>query len=966
MKNNIVRHPMTVWTRVYPCRQKSESKKSGNRNYRQRQLAVKYGGRTLLFDFESRDESGQRMTFGSFQLRNGATIDEIGLIVGDHLTKRERRCIAKFAARRGYRVYSRDEFGELLRIEVQQIGSICVGFNLCFDLSRGAYQWGECNGENTGAFNLHMERNTFRPIIRLKHRDRRSSIIKYAPGNKMEVTKGHHEGYFIDCHTLVAALTDESMTLERAAKHYGVKAEKQKVTRHGVVTRKYIEYNLNDVQVTWEVYCAAMEDYTRLGIDLPPHSAMSTATIGKGHFDKMDIKPRSICQPDFPRAIDGYAMEAYYGGRVEGHWPNEVVPVTYLDVLSMYPTVFVLQGLWWWVVAERLEPYECADDVRAFLERVTIDDLMRPETWLIMPKLVLIEPDDDRLPVRAEYVNDGDLQIGLNYLKSSEASWYTLADAVVSKLRTGRVPKICRAIGIETFGTQPGLKPMKIRGISSIDPRSEDFFAEVIGQRAAINAQPTPLSSADKAQQQFLKIIANSTGYGIFAEFNESFLEDPERIEVFAGKRFTTETDIFEKAGRYCFPFIASCVTGAARLVLALVETKAADLGASYAFCDTDSFAVIDPDETVGDKLVEEFCSLNPYRFGGSILKLEPENFDAITGERRKLIAIVKASKRYALFNIDPRTGRPILRKALEHGLGHLVPPHGETRGSWIKQFWYYIACQALRIRCKAPRWFTQVAVAQLTISTPHLIQPVRSSTSKQTRHGAGPFNFMMVGYADGLASPTGLCRKHKKPSIGCRDATPCKYRKSCPLVKPIRPVTKYDRTMADPTALPWIDGHTGLPISVEHRNRRSGRKGRVALKTFGDIYSDFVQHIDRKAALPNGAHAEPDSRGELQPLYSFEAGREYTGKEARNIELAEVFGDTTDRYITYEQGWSVLKQRLREHTLTRIIEMSGLSKSQIYALLAERSHIVPERTTTDLLAQALEALKARRGPRSR
>jgi hypothetical protein len=537
-----------------------------------------------------------------------------------------------------------------------------------------------------------------------------------------------------------------------------------------------------------------------------------------------------------------------------------------------------------------------------------------------------------------------------------------LADAIVSKLRTGRVPKIRRAIGIETFGTQPGLKPMKIRGISNIDPRYDDFFAEVIAQRALIKAQPNPLSPADSAQQQFLKIIANSTGYGIFAEFNETRLEDPEPLNVFAGKRFTTETDKFEKAGRYCFPFIASCVTGAARLILALVETKAANFGASYAFCDTDSFAVIDPDETVGDRLVEEFCSLNPYRFGGSILKLEPENFDSISGERRKLFAIVKASKRYALFNLDPKTGRPILRKALEHGLGHLVPPHGETRESWIRDFWYYIAGQALKIRCRPPSWFKQVALAQLTISTPKLIQPFRSSKTKQIRNGAWPFNFMMVGYADGPASPTGRCRKHKTQSIGCRDITPCKYRKSCPLVKPIRPITKYDRTIADPTALPWIDGHTGLPITVERRNRHSGRKGKVALKTFGDIYNDFVQHIDRKAAMPNGAQAESDYKGELQPLYILESGREYTGKEARNIELAEVFGDTTDRYIKYAQGWIALKGRLRDHPPVNIIKVSGLSKSQVYALLADRSRITPERATLAILVQTLERLESSRG----
>ena len=94
-----------------------------------------------------------------------------------------------------------------------------------------------------------------------------------------------------------------------------------------------------------------------------------------------------------------------------------------------------------------------------------------------------------------------------------------------------------------------------------------------------------------------------------------------------------------EDPGRYCFPPFASCITGAARLMLAMLERCVTDLGGTWAFCDTDSMAIVStktgwscclpgrimcgyPDGTVqGPALSHEqveiirqrFASLNPY-----------------------------------------------------------------------------------------------------------------------------------------------------------------------------------------------------------------------------------------------------------------------------------------------------------------------------------------------------------------
>jgi hypothetical protein len=56
---------------------------------------------------------------------------------------------------------------------------------------------------------------------------------------------------------------------------------------------------------------------------------------------------------------------------------------------------------------------------------------------------------------------------------------------------------------------------------------------------------------------------------------------------------FTARVTASEEAGEYCFPPIAACITGAARLMLALLEPTISDAGGTWMFCDTDSMAIV-------------------------------------------------------------------------------------------------------------------------------------------------------------------------------------------------------------------------------------------------------------------------------------------------------------------------------------------------------------------------------------
>jgi hypothetical protein len=90
----------------------------------------------------------------------------------------------------------------------------------------------------------------------------------------------------------------------------------------------------------------------------------------------------------------------------------------------------------------------------------------------------------------------------------------------------------------------------------------------------------------------------------------------------------------FEKPGTYFHPLLATLITGAARVMLALAEHQVSEQKLDWAFCDTDSIAIAN----TGNLPLAEFKAkalqvrnwfkdLNPYGEETSILQLEKVNF---------------------------------------------------------------------------------------------------------------------------------------------------------------------------------------------------------------------------------------------------------------------------------------------------------------------------------------------------
>ena len=86
-------------------------------------------------------------------------------------------------------------------------------------------------------------------------------------------------------------------------------------------------YARRDVAATLELFEKAVAEYVRHPIERQITKVFSPASIGKAYLRAMGIRPILERQPDFPVAMLGAGMLAYFGGRAECRVRRFPVPV---------------------------------------------------------------------------------------------------------------------------------------------------------------------------------------------------------------------------------------------------------------------------------------------------------------------------------------------------------------------------------------------------------------------------------------------------------------------------------------------------------------------------------------------------------------------------------------------------------------------------------------------------------------
>jgi hypothetical protein len=945
----------------------------------------------LVFDCETEPDLTQRLLFGGYRYELQDTFGffhcvEEGLFYADDLPAYNNeyfRVLEKYAAKREQwvgveymrqlgirktakrpklRLLSRTDFVRKVLYEVAYPSekwanskpATIVGHNLPFDISRIADDVVPARGHFANGFSFRLDKRDDRHI-RLAKRGAHAHIIEFTgerPSKKHakplassdQPRTGKPDSYFTDTAVLTFALTNQLMSLARAGEVFNTEHRKDEAEqRYGVVTDALITYCRKDVWATADLHTALINELHKHPIELRDNLTYSPASIAKGYLDKIGIAEPLAKQPDFPREILGYSAETFNGARSECHIRRFPVPGIRYDYLSEYATINTNLGLWDLLRAKRVEVHEETDKVQRLLDDVTVDSLLRRDTWPELRGIVLLSPGSHvyTLPVRASYGRDNTHSIGLNRVSFDRPTWVSLPDAVNSKLLSGETPHIELAYrfhpSAETLDT---LRPVKLRGEVEIDPRTDDFFKVVVEQRAVYKRRRACKNAEGKYCGQcqpcrmvdFLKVLANSGSYGIFVEFNRKdekgdiwgdlYGSDPRRIHM----------PWIEEPGQYSFMPIGVLITGAARLMLGMIEHLVTEAGGTWVMCDTDSmFIVASPDrKTIVDPqgteitalsyeeaeaVAKRFNSLNPYNpdVTGPIDILQREYPKDLSDGEVKADSI--SAKRYALFDekklvqiVDDEDEGSWVADNREHGLGmYLNPlshsPHdvkGERK--WATEAWEYMIRKDLGTPVLEPDWFDQIAMRKLVVSTWETyksLEPWNRDRPYQER--IKPFNFITTfapSFNDSLVRP-----------IAPYSSKPEEWK------------TMEFRDLHNPDGPGyWIWGEK-IPC------QDLPAQDVLVAPTFGDIIGSYMTHPESKFNDVSGRTCRQDTRGVLQRKQLHVFSTHSIGKEANDLDKRDTvrnMGEIQADYGASDEEWKLVVTILTCYGRRQIREWLG------------------------------------------
>jgi hypothetical protein len=567
-------------------------------------------------------------------------------------------------------------------------------------------------------------------------------------------------------------------------------------------------------------------------------------------------------------------------------------------------------------------------------------DLFKPAFWKRLNFYARILPDGDILPVRSVYGDkSGTCNIGVNELHWKQPMWVAGPDLITSVLLSGHIPNVQKAIRIVAHGKQRGLKPIKLRGAISVDPRKEDFFTRVIEYRKQ--------NKNDDRLQYFLKILANSTSYGTYLELNPVKIDPRNRpkITVYSGEHIFEQLapDTIEQPGSFYFPVLGGLITSGGRLLLGMIEHCVRDAGGTYLCCDTDALTIVaskaggdvqmpdgaPPIKALSWKEVEQitrrFDSLSPYnrKIVPHLLRRTDDNYDK-NGAHRQLFGLSIAAKRYALYTTKCGQAYCGHRKCVTivdpkaHGLIFVAPSEGRENGlpKWWWELWRFLLTlefkqiidpdfNVLMVAGRAinadtgkdvdgqPPWITLPAMMKMRISTPHYLDQMKGKAS--------PFGFVL------------------HPRTGDR--------------LKLTLLTPFSKNRAG-----WA--HSLCINTRDAKSYRLNELSRGDIITLGDILCGYIQHPEIKSLGPEGEKCKVHTRGLLRRI-AIKGGLQHCiGKEISRFEQGkgDFIENIDDVCIRYDGGRVVANESLiaeiSARGLRRTTKETGLDRKTIRVIL--------------------------------
>ena len=298
---------MPIYVRTIPLPEPEKERKPRAKT-RSRQPS-KY---VVVFDTETTFCQAQCLRLGTYQVFKGRILIKSGFFHGPALSNTEIEFLKGYSSEHGVECLSRAEFmRNVLFHFCLKFRARIVGFNLPFDLSRLAIDWGKAQGDMLGGFSLKLDENNFQPRLRIKKLGAKSCKIEWGSswdGKTRAQRKADKErkpdrfiGSFVDVSTMAFALTSKVFSLESLCKHLGVPG-KSKIKGHGrTLDSEYLDYAMEDVRATKDCFFKLDDQLAAHKLKRVSAEALySPASLGKAYLRAMNIKPWQEYQPDFP------------------------------------------------------------------------------------------------------------------------------------------------------------------------------------------------------------------------------------------------------------------------------------------------------------------------------------------------------------------------------------------------------------------------------------------------------------------------------------------------------------------------------------------------------------------------------------------------------------------------------------------------------------------------------------------
>jgi hypothetical protein len=857
-----------------------------------------YGERVLIFDTETTTDHAQRLLFGFFRLYQEERLVLEGLIVTDVLAHNDMEAVSTYAAKCRIPIYSRESFvEEVFYPEVYVRGSLCVGFNLPFDLARIAVHAGCGRGKNRRSFRLVLSRRLRWPDLRVESASGRAAFIEFVPKRKLDPWElPFFKGRFLDLSTLTRAFTGVHHSLKSACKAFHTHTRKMDVEELGLVNQRTLLYGRQDARVTWALYRKLRREYgqhpfaTSANERAKPKDAAymgelySSASIAKQYLRLLGFRPLLKAQPDFNAEHLGHGSASYFGGRAEIRVRKSEVQVTVLDFTSTYASIFILQDLEN-LISGRIAAVEVpAWEIEQLLNEMNAVRLFDKAAWRLFNCLVLVEPDSAILPVRMRMATDEPYTIAVTPFDAPEGRWYTLADVIASKLLGGRLPKILRAIRFVTQGKPRTPKPILFRGQVSLG-ECEPIFKTIVEERQ--KAKKAAESDEDlRALERGPKQMAASGSYGIFAEVNVTphKLGDPLAGMIRSDVTYLCPDLHDERPGAFANPIISSLVTGGARLMLALLEHEVSAREGVFAFCDTDSLGIV-----CGGECPSEVPSLHGFNIGEIVTRfdaLSPYNPDVIPHllkveyqEAPNPRCFAVSAKRYVLFR--RRAGDRIeIIKASESGLGAIIGRSAkETTNKLARRVWLAILLDELpginpkqRRRAQPLIAFDVPLRRKFPVSQPSILKRFDSyNRDRNYDSRVKPFGFVQS------VTPAFM--------TGTSD---------------VLPIAPFARELSKSRNVPWIDFRTGGKLALDWSGEHHA--GTIPVLRMDEYIREYRCHPEGKAGDSDGNRAGSDAKGVLRRLALRSVHLARIGKEVDRLDEEEGAALEPEQPFQYER----------------------------------------------------------------